>query len=331
MEASARLLDPRAAERAELWSAVGAHVHEHLSNLGGRPASLPDAPADPAAFAIAETPAGIADALRSIEVVERSGINQASVAHFAFIPGGGLFPSALGDLLADVSKRYSGIHFASPAALMERSLVRWMADLVGYAATAGGDLTSGASIANLEGIVTARDAAGIRSADVARTVVYLTSQTHHCIEKALRIAGLAECVVRHVALDERWRMRPEELEEAIMADIAVGLRPWLVVATAGTTDTVGVDPLAAIASIAESHDLWLQSPTPPGGLHGRPGRHIRHRDRRHVHPPSRRPPLPQPPRRGRRATRCPRQRGDTLGSHIADRESRSRGSTFETN
>ena len=275
MEASARLLDPGAAERAELWSAVGAHVHEHLSNLGGRPAYFADAPAEPAAFAIAETPAGIADALRTIEVIERSGINQASGGHFAFIPGGGLFPSALGDLLADVSNQYAGIHFASPAAnLMERSLVRWMADLVGYGATAGGDLTSGASIANLEAIVTARDAACIRSADISRTVVYLTSQTHHCVEKALRIAGLAECVVRHVALDERWRMRPEELEAAITADVAVGLRPWLVVATAGTTDTGAVDPLAAIANIAETHDLWLHADAAYGGFflltdHGR--------------------------------------------------------------
>jgi aromatic-L-amino-acid decarboxylase len=275
LEVSARLLDPGAAERAELWSAVGAHVREQLSNLGERPAYLPDSPADPAAFAVAETPAGIADALTTIEAVERPGINQASGGQFAYIPGGGLFPSALGDLLADVSNQYSGIHFASPAAnLMERSLVRWMADLVGYPATAGGDLTSGASIANLEGIVTARDAAGIRSADVPRTVVYLTSQTHHCIEKALRIAGLAECVVRRVTLDDRWRMHPDALERAIEADVAAGLLPWLVVATAGTTDTGAVDPLAAIADIAEAYGLWLHADAAYGGFfiltdHGR--------------------------------------------------------------
>jgi aromatic-L-amino-acid/L-tryptophan decarboxylase len=258
-----------------MWSAVGAHVHEHLSNLGERPAYLPDSPADPAEFAIAETPAGIADALTTIEAVERPGINQASGGHFAYIPGGGLFPSALGDLVADVSNRYSGIHFASPAAnLMERSLVRWMAGLVGYPETAGGDLTSGASIANLEGIVTARDAAGIRSADVPRTVVYLTSQTHHCIEKALRIAGLAECVVRRVALDDRWRMRPEALEATVKTDVVAGLRPWLVVATAGTIETGAVDPLTAIANIAEAHGLWLQADAAYGGFfiltdHGR--------------------------------------------------------------
>jgi aromatic-L-amino-acid/L-tryptophan decarboxylase len=178
-----------------------------------------------------------------------------------------LFPAALGDLLADVGNRYVGIRFAAPAAAqMERSLVEWMGGLVGYPATAGGDLTSGASIANLEGIVTAREAFGIRSADVPRIVVYLTSQTHHCIEKALRISGLAECIVRRVDLDDGMRMRPDRLDAMIRADVVAGLHPWLVVATAGTTDTGAVDPLAAIADIADAHSLWLQVDAAYGGF-----------------------------------------------------------------
>ncbi|MDQ2983091.1 MAG: pyridoxal-dependent decarboxylase [Actinomycetota bacterium] len=178
-----------------------------------------------------------------------------------------MFPAALGDLLADVGNRYVGIRFAAPAAAqMERSLVEWMGGLVGYPATAGGDLTSGASIANLEGIVTAREAFGIRSADVPRIVVYLTSQTHHCIEKALRITGLAECIVRRVDLDDGMRMRPDRLDAMIRADVVAGLHPWLVVATAGTTDTGAVDPLAAIADIADTHSLWLQVDAAYGGF-----------------------------------------------------------------
>ena len=178
-----------------------------------------------------------------------------------------MFPAALGDLLADVGNRYVGIRFAAPAAAqMERSLVEWMGGLVGYPATAGGDLTSGASIANLEGIVTAREAFGIRSADVPRIVVYLTSQTHHCIEKALRISGLAECIVRRVDLDDGMRMRPDRLDAMIRADVVAGLHPWLVVATAGTTDTGAVDPLAAIADIADAHSLWLQVDAAYGGF-----------------------------------------------------------------
>src|SRR5439155_763156 len=89
--------------------------------------------------------------------------------------------SALRKELADVTNPYAGIRFAAPAAAaLEHSLVRWMADLVGYPETAGGDLTSGASVATLEAIVTAREARAIAVADVDRTVVYLTEQTHHC-------------------------------------------------------------------------------------------------------------------------------------------------------
>ena len=202
-----------------------------------------------------------------MKIVEKVGINQASGGHFAFIPGGGLFPAALGDLLADLGNRYAGVHFAAPAAAqMERSLVGWLAELVGYPPSAGGDLTSGASVAHLEGIVTARDAAGIRSADVPRSVVYLTSQTHHCVEKALRIAGLAECIVRRVEIDDGLRMRADNLEGAVRADVQAGLNPWLVVATAGTVDAGAVDPLAAIAELAAAHSLWLQVDAAYGGF-----------------------------------------------------------------
>jgi len=254
---------------------VGAHVLADLTELEQGPAYGAEAPFDPALFEIAETPAPISAALETIEAVEQPGIHQASGRHFAYIPGGGLFPAALGDLLADVGNCYAGVHFAAPAAsLMERSLVRWMARLVGYPESAGGDLTSGASIANLEGIVTARDAMGISAADVPRSVVYLTSQTHHCVDKALRISGLAEAIVRRVALDERRRMRADALKAAVEADLAAGLRPWLVVATAGTTDTGAVDPLSAVADVAGTHDLWLQVDAAYGGFfllteHGR--------------------------------------------------------------
>ena len=275
LEASARRLDLAPAQRETLWSAVGAHVLSNLAELGEAPAYSSDPGLAADAFAIDESPAEIGDALATMSAVERVGINQTSGGHFAYIPGGGLFPSALGDLLADVANRYSGVHFAAPAAtLMERSLVRWMADLVGYPDSAGGDLTSGASIANLEGIITARDAGGIRASDVPRCVVYVTTQTHHCIEKALRVAGLAECAVRHVALDDGLRMRPDTLEADIEGDLAAGLRPWLVVATAGSTDVGAVDPLEPIADVAEARGLWLHVDAAYGGFfllteHGR--------------------------------------------------------------
>ncbi len=195
------------------------------------------------------------------------GINAASGGQMGYIPGGGMFPSALGDFLADVTNRYSGISFASPgAAKMEQELVRWMAQLVGYPASAGGDLTSGGSIANLTAIVTARETQGIRARDVENSCVYMTSDTHHCIDKALRTAGLAECKKQLVPMDNNFKMDVPALEQLIQEDIASGLRPWLITASAGTTDTGAVDPVSEIAKVAEKHGLWLHVDAAYGGF-----------------------------------------------------------------
>jgi glutamate/tyrosine decarboxylase-like PLP-dependent enzyme len=94
------------------------------------------------------------------------------------------------------------------------------------------------------------------------------------VEKALHIAGMAEAPVRLVPMDEGYRMRPEALAAAIEADRAVGLRPWLVVASAGTTDTGAVDPLEAIAAVTDRERCWLHVDAAYGGFfllteHGR--------------------------------------------------------------
>jgi glutamate/tyrosine decarboxylase-like PLP-dependent enzyme len=88
-------------------------------------------------------------------------------------------------------------------------------------------------------------------------VAYLTDQTHHSVVKGLRIAGMEECVVRHVPLDEHYRMQTDALETEIRSDRQAGLLPWLVAAAAGSTDTGAVDPLASIADIANHYQLWM--------------------------------------------------------------------------
>lgn len=203
------------------------------------------------------------------------GLNPASGGHLAYVPGGGIYHSSLGDYLAAVTNKYAGIFFTGPGPVrMEHQLIRWVAELVGYPRDAVGNLASGGSIANLIAICTARDAHGLRGADFARAVVYLTSQAHHCIEKALRIAGLGEAQVRSVAMDSGHRMRPEALAAAIEADRAAGLSPWLVIAAAGTTDTGAVDPLDAIGTVAHRAGCWFHVDAAYGGFfrlteHGR--------------------------------------------------------------
>jgi glutamate/tyrosine decarboxylase-like PLP-dependent enzyme len=209
---------------------------------------------------ISEAPTPIVQALELLKNhVDRPGVNEGTAPGFlAFIPSGGLYASALADYIAAVTSRFVGISFASPgAARLEQMVLRWLADFVGYPATAAGDLTSGGSLANLSAIVTAREAHQLKAVDYPRAVAYLSDQTHHSVVKGLGIAGMKECITHRVPLDQNYRMRAEALEEAIHNDRQAGLLPWLVVANAGATDTGAVDPLASIADIAGHNQLWL--------------------------------------------------------------------------
>ncbi|HEU0076170.1 MAG TPA: aminotransferase class V-fold PLP-dependent enzyme, partial [Longimicrobiaceae bacterium] len=270
LERAGRPLDPGAGRRRRLRDAVVASAERFLRGVGSLRAYQE---ADDPGIGVLEMPipehgVPLEDAIRLLEdEVVRPGGHPASPGHLAYIPGGGLYHSALADYLAAVTNKYAGIFFTGPGPVrMENLLIRWVADLVGYPAAAGGNIASGGSIANLAAITTARDAHGLKGADYARAVVYMTTQAHHAIDKALRIAGLAEVQVRHVAMDERFRMRPEALAEAVAADRAAGLRPWLVIAAAGTTDTGAVDPLDAIAEVAERERCWFHVDAAYGGF-----------------------------------------------------------------
>ena len=270
LERSARLLEPSAPERANVRGSVLRYSESFLDNIEDLNAfnlsedkgkALLDAPIGEEGIRIDE----VISLLR--ENVDEPGLNPASGGHLAYIPGGGIYYSALGDYLADVFNRYAGVYYASPGAVrMENMLIRWMNDLVGYPETATGNLTSGGSLANLIAIVTARDAKAITARNIERSVIYLSEQAHHSVDKAIRIAGLRESVIRFVPIDEKFRIFASELEKQIEADRAEGLNPFLVVASAGTTDVGAVDPLGEIGRIARQHGLWYHIDAAYGGF-----------------------------------------------------------------
>jgi len=269
LELASAGLDPSAAERGDLLEQTVAYSESFLNSLPGLKAFIPeDGHSQQLVQAFAEEPGDFKVLLKLLgDAVDHEGINAASGGQMGYIPGGGMYPSALGDFLADVFNRYAGISFASPGAVkMEQQLVRWMADIVGYPATAGGDLTSGGSIANLTAIIAARETMGIRARDVENSCVYITADTHHCIDKSLRAAGLAECNKRLVPMDDKFRMDVDILEQLILEDKTAGLRPWLIVASAGTTDAGAVDPMERIAELAEQHDIWMHIDAAYGGF-----------------------------------------------------------------
>ena len=254
-------MDPGAEEQILLRDKIVAYADTFMESIDSRPAFVVPGGEDDALYdsPISEGPTDPHKVLGLLDRgVNRSGVNVGSAGHLAYIPGSNLYDSTLADYLAAVTNRYSGLYFASPGAVrMERMLLRWMAELLGYPVASAGDLTSGGSIANLVGIVTAREAHGLKARDFDKAVVYSSEQSHHAIDKALRIAGLKETVKRLVPLDERHRIQPEALETAVEGDAKAGLYPWLIAATAGTADTGAVDPLDDLADIAHRHGLWL--------------------------------------------------------------------------
>src|SRR5262249_27728224 len=129
--------------------------------------------------------------------------------------------------------------------------------------TAQGLLTSGGSLAQLSAVATARTAR--LEDDVTGARLYVTSHTHHSVAKAARIAGVPASALMRVPVDAELRMDVGALRAAIAAERAAGLRPFLVVGRAGSTDTGTVDPLAAIAAVSREEGLWYHVDAAYGG------------------------------------------------------------------
>lgn len=259
-------LEPGDAEREALGKQALDHALAYLRGVPDGPSYHPieqvfSRRLDPELPAIGRDPTEVLGYLR--DCVDTPGLAPTSPRFMGYIPGGALFHSALGDMLAAVSNRYAGFAWASPGAVrMENVVTRWLAEVVGYPAEAAGTLTSGGSIANLTAIVAARDARDPQGGGA----VYLTKFAHHCVDKALHIAGRSQSPRREIATDTFHRMSAGSLREALEADTAAGVRPWLIVASAGTVDTGSIDPLTEIAALAREFGAWLHVDGAYGGL-----------------------------------------------------------------
>ncbi|MBK5258436.1 MAG: decarboxylase [Thermoanaerobaculia bacterium] len=198
------------------------------------------------------------------EMVPRS-FNAAGPGYLAYIPGGGIFHSAIADLIADSVNRYVGVFAAAPAlAQLEANVVRWLCEIVGFGAGSGGVLTSGGSLANFIAIVTARKER--LPADFLRGTLYCSDQVHHSFQKAASLAGFPYENVREIPSDETFRMQTNALCEAVARDREEGWIPFLVAGSAGTTNTGAVDDLAEIGRIAKSESLWFHVDGAYGGF-----------------------------------------------------------------
>lgn len=199
--------------------------------------------------------------------IAETGINAASPKHLGYIPGGGVFTAALADFLAAVTNPFSSVYFASPgAATIENEVINWLKSVFSFPEHAVGCLTSGGSISTLIALTAARDRFKIKNELIPKSVVYLSEQVHHSTQKALRIIGLEDVIIRYVPVDDKHKIKTDALTGLIERDSKDGLNPFLVIATAGTTDTGAIDPLDDIASIADNFKLWFHVDAAYGGF-----------------------------------------------------------------
>jgi aromatic-L-amino-acid decarboxylase len=203
--------------------------------------------------------------LAALDPAIRMSFNTAGPGYFAFIPGGGIPSAALADFVACMTNRYVNVDRAAPAlAAIERVSLAWLAEVLGMPKGSGGVYTSGGSLSNLAAIVTARDAK--LGEEFAGGTIYASIDTHASVAKAARVAGFPARALRLVAVDARRRLDPAALAAAIDADRAAGLRPFIVVANAGTTNTGAIDPLPAVLDVARSRGLWTHVDGAYGGF-----------------------------------------------------------------
>jgi aromatic-L-amino-acid/L-tryptophan decarboxylase len=175
--------------------------------------------------------------------------------YLAYIPGGGLYPAALADFIADTTNRFTGIWQSAPALVqLEANALDWLRDWMGFPAHARGLFTTGGSMATFNAILCARER--LLGAEIRGGVLYTSDQAHHSVLKAAKMAGIMPDRVRAIRSDDRYRLDVEALADAVAADRRSGLTPFAVVSNAGTTNTGAVDPLDMVADLCAGEGLW---------------------------------------------------------------------------
>jgi aromatic-L-amino-acid decarboxylase len=180
-----------------------------------------------------------------------------------WVHGGGTPVGMLAEMMAAGINANLGGRDHAPIEV-ERQIVRWMQRIFGFPESASGLFVTGTSMANLIGVLIARDAElgfEVRCGGIAgspkRLAAYASVAAHGCIAKALDIAGIGSDALRPIPADARHRISLDALREVIAEDRRTGRTPFLVVGTAGTVDTGAIDDLDALASICRDERLWF--------------------------------------------------------------------------
>ncbi|MGD8726193.1 MAG: pyridoxal-dependent decarboxylase [Gemmatimonadales bacterium] len=209
------------------------------------------------------------DVLRDLNDVILPGITHwQSPNFFAYFPANASGPAILGDLISSGLGVQGMMWTTSPACTeLETHVLDWLVAMLDLPTrfrsdgNGGGVIQDTASSSTLCALLAARERStgfrAERSGLDRGLLAYASSQAHSSVEKAVRLAGLGGDHLRLIEVDDAYAMRPDALEQAILADREAGSTPCFVCATVGTTSSTAVDPLRPIGEICRRHGLWL--------------------------------------------------------------------------
>ena len=184
---------------------------------------------------------------------------------FGFIPSAPTYVSMLADALVAGSNIFAGTWFESSGpSQVEIIVIDWFKQMMGLPAGAAGLLVSGGSVATLTALAVARHA--ILQDETENAVVYLSDQTHASVDRALRLLNFRPSQLRRIPTDSSLRLDTGKLREGIILDVRNGLRPFAVIANAGTTNTGAIDPMGEISAMAREHGIWMHVDAAYGGF-----------------------------------------------------------------
>jgi glutamate/tyrosine decarboxylase-like PLP-dependent enzyme len=254
------------------WSALNELAHRmvddlfyHLENIGQQPAFTAPAPAainsmqQPLPQTGSDATAVYKEFLTNILPYNTNNIHP---RFWAWVQGTGTPLGMLADMLASGMNANVSIGNHMPMHV-EKQVLDWAKEMMGFPATASGLLLSGASLANITALIVARHHAnrdiktkGLQSLPQALTL-YGSSETHNCVLKGVEAIGIGSDHFRKVPVDENYCINTGELKRMIAADREAGYQPFCIVGNAGTVNTGSIDNINELAAIARQEQLWL--------------------------------------------------------------------------
>jgi len=240
-------------------------IAQYLSGLGDRPVLAQTKPGelfDALPVSAPEQGESFASIMRDFDSLVMPAVTQWNHPRFfAYFACTGSTPAILGEMLA-AALNTNGLHWkTSPAvAELEQKTLDWLRQWLRLSDEWFGIVYDTASTSSMHAIVCAREMVAPEAraqGSHGDLVLYTSDQAHSSIEKGAIAVGIGQNNVRKVPSDAEFRMRADALAQMVAADKAAGKRPFCVVATVGTTSTTSIDPVPAIADIAERNGMWL--------------------------------------------------------------------------